>query len=105
MDGAEPATVDFVTVAYVIAMCAVAAAAIGMIQLWRRGGLWLAFVVLLAPWLMVLADTRIIPVYMNFAFDPEAWGNPVLPVWATPLVGGLLIVAGLIRAASRGERN
>ena len=98
MDGAAPAAMNFIAVAYVIALCAVVAAFIGVIQLFRGGTLWPAFGVLVAPWLMVLTDPRIIPVYAVFAVS---WGNPVLPVWMTPLVGSLLVVAAALRALRR----
>ena len=101
MDGAAPAAMNFIAVAYVIALCAVVAALIGVIQLFRGGTLWLAFGVLLAPWLMVLTDPRIIPVYMVYAVS---WGNPVLPVWMTPVVGVLLIAAAGVRAFTRSDQ-
>jgi hypothetical protein len=101
MDGAVPTTVNWILVAYGVAFCAFLSTVVGGFQLWRGATLLPAFVVLLAPWLLVFLDTRIVPVYVSFAFDPEAWGNPVLPVWVSPMVGLLLVLAAVIRAVSR----
>jgi len=103
MNGAAPNTVNWILVAYVIAFGALFAAVVAAIRLWNGKGLLPAFGVLLAPWLLVFLDVRIVPVYVSFAFNPEGWGNPVFPVWMTPLVGLGLIGAATVRAVNRRE--
>jgi hypothetical protein len=92
-------------VAYVIAAFAVLAAVTGGFLLRRGGGLAPAFLVLLAPWALVVFNLRIVPVYLSFAFDPDAWGNVLFPVWMSPLVGLGLVIAGILRTLNARENR